>query len=158
MTDAFAAAALAAGSGLLIRHRYLRWGATEDEVAAADLTATRRSRSGQPPLRSGRGWPRSARATAASPAATDWSRALVLRGEVPVGTAPPPYDGTWAFVLRDSSDGTTRLLMRERYGYTRSWSGLILEPVELLSALMSRRMLLGNRDRAERAATATATA
>ena len=85
-------------------------------------------------------------------------RALVLRGEVPVGTAPRPYDGTWALVLRDGPDGTTRLLMRERYGYTRWWSALILEPVELLSALMSWRMLLGICDRAERAPSATARA
>ena len=41
-------------------------------------------------------------------------RALVLRGGVPMGAVPPPYDFTWAFVLRERSDGTTRLLVRER--------------------------------------------
>ncbi|MCY7363803.1 MAG: hypothetical protein LH469_00525 [Frankiaceae bacterium] len=48
--------------------------------------------------------------------------------------------------------------MRERYGYTHWWSAAILEPVGLFSALMSRRMLLGMRDRSERSATTTATA
>ena len=46
-------------------------------------------------------------------------RGLVLRGAVPMGAAPPPYDFTWAFVLREQPDGTTRLLVRERYAYTR---------------------------------------
>lgn len=76
-------------------------------------------------------------------------RALVLRGGVPMGSTPPPYDFTWAFVLRERPDGTTRLVVRERYGYTRWWSALLVEPVELVSAVMSRRMLRGVRDRAE---------
>jgi hypothetical protein len=38
-----------------------------------------------------------------------------VRGGVPVGRLPPPYDFTWAFVLRDRADGTTRLVVRERY-------------------------------------------
>jgi len=42
-------------------------------------------------------------------------RALVLRGGVSMGAVPPPYDCTWAFVLREQPDGTTRLLARERY-------------------------------------------
>ena len=49
-------------------------------------------------------------------------RSLVLSGGIPIGNAAPPYDFTWAFVLRDQPDGTTRLLVRERYGYTRWWS------------------------------------
>lgn len=32
-------------------------------------------------------------------------RALVLRGGVPIGTAPPPYDFTWAFALREQPGG-----------------------------------------------------
>lgn len=200
MRGAATTGALAAG--LLVRRRYLRWGATDDEVAAAlpgdellarsDLTATRAitvqarpaevwpwlSQVGQ-----GRGgfysydrlenlvgcnirsadrivpeWQKVAvgddvhlhPAVAMLVARMDPGRALVLRGGVPIGTAPPPYDGTWAFVLRDGPHDTTRLLMRERYSYTRWWSALVLEPVELLSALMSRRMLLGIRDRTER--------
>jgi hypothetical protein len=76
-------------------------------------------------------------------------RALVLRGGVPMGTAPPPYDFTWAFVLRERSDGTTRLLVRERYGYTQRWAPLLVEPVAVVAFVMSQRMLRGIRDRAE---------
>jgi hypothetical protein len=77
-------------------------------------------------------------------------RALVLRGEVPMGSAPPPYDFTWAFVVSDAPDGNTRLLVRERYGYVQGWAPLLVEPVSWVSFVMSRRMLLGIRDRAER--------
>jgi len=77
-------------------------------------------------------------------------RSLVLRGGVPIGNRPAPYDSTWAFVLRDEPDKTTRLLVRERYAYTQSWARLIVEPTEVLSFLMSRKMLRGIKDRAER--------
>jgi hypothetical protein len=78
-------------------------------------------------------------------------RALVVRGGVPVGRTPPPYDFTWAFVLRDQADGTTRLVVRERYGYSRQWAALLVEPTELISFVMSQRMLRGIKERAERA-------
>ena len=78
-------------------------------------------------------------------------RALVLRGGVPIGRTPSPYDFTWAFVLRDQADGTTRLVVRERYGYSRRWARLLVEPAELVSFLMSQRMLRGIKERAERA-------
>jgi hypothetical protein len=78
-------------------------------------------------------------------------RALVVRGGVPVGRTPPPYDFTWAFVLRDQADGTTRLVVRERYGYARQWAALLVEPTELISFVMSQRMLRGIKERAERA-------
>jgi hypothetical protein len=76
-------------------------------------------------------------------------RALVLRGDVPMGTVPPPYDFTWAFVLRERSDGTTRLLVRERYAYTQRWAPLLVEPVAVVAFVMTQRMLRGIRDRAE---------
>jgi hypothetical protein len=75
--------------------------------------------------------------------------ALVLRGGVPMGAAPPPYDFTWAFVLREQPDGTTRLLARERWAYTRRWARVLVEPVEVVSFVMTQRMLRGIRDRAE---------
>jgi hypothetical protein len=75
-------------------------------------------------------------------------RALVLRGGMPMARTPSPYDFTWAFVLRAQADGTTRLLVRERYGYSRRWAPLLVEPVELISFVMSRRMLRGIRERA----------
>jgi hypothetical protein len=78
-------------------------------------------------------------------------RALVLRGGVPIGKMPAPYDFTWAFVVHEQSDGATRLVVRERYGYSRWWAGLIVEPAELISFVMSQRMLRGIRARAERA-------
>src|SRR6266511_3841225 len=76
-------------------------------------------------------------------------RALVLRGGVPMGAAPPPYDFTWAFVVRERPDGTTRLLVRERYAYTRRWAPFLVEPVAVVAFVMSQRMLRGIRDRAD---------
>jgi hypothetical protein len=84
-------------------------------------------------------------------------RALVLRGGVPIGRMAPPYDFTWAFVLRDQADGSTRLVVRERYGYSRWWARLLVEPVEVISFVMSRRMLRGIKQRAERGARCAAT-
>ena len=83
-------------------------------------------------------------------------RALVLRGGVPMGRRPPPYDFTWAFILREQADGTTRLVVRERYGYSRRWAPLLVEPVEWISFVMSQRMLWGIKEHAERAASAAA--
>jgi hypothetical protein len=62
----------------------------------------------------------------------------------------PPFATTWAFVLCEQPDGSTRLLSRERYGYKRRWARLIVEPTQVASFVMSRKMLLGIRDRAER--------
>jgi hypothetical protein len=42
-----------------------------------------------------------------------------------MGKAAPPYDFTWSFVLRQQPDGTTRLLVRERYAYTERWARLL---------------------------------
>ena len=74
-----------------------------------------------------------------------------------MGDAAPPYDFTWAFVLEDlepmrespGSPGATRLLVRERYGYLRRWAPLLVEPVEVVSFAMSRKMLRGIKERAE---------
>jgi hypothetical protein len=77
-------------------------------------------------------------------------QSLVLRGGIPMGKRAAPYDFTWAFTLREEPDETTRLLVRERYAYTRPWAWLIVEPAELLSFAMSQKMLRGIRDRAER--------
>jgi hypothetical protein len=82
-------------------------------------------------------------------------RSLVVRGGVPMGNAAPPYDFTWAFELREGPDRTTRLLVRERYGYTRWWAEVLVEAVEVASFVMSQRMLRGIRDRVEFTATVT---
>jgi hypothetical protein len=83
-------------------------------------------------------------------ASLEQGRSLVLRGGVPIGRTAPPYDFTWSFVLRDGPDKTTRLLVRERYTYKRPWARLIVEPTEVLSFVMSRKMLRGVKNRAER--------
>jgi hypothetical protein len=85
-------------------------------------------------------------------AALQPGRSLVLRGGVPMGNASPPYDFTWAWVLRDEPGGTSRLLVRERYAYTRPWARFIVEPAEAVSFVMTQKMLRGIRDRAEQAA------
>lgn len=83
---------------------------------------------------------------------------LVLRGAVGLdGTdAGAPYDFSWAFVLIEGAPGTTRLIVRERYGYLAGWAGALVEPVEMVSFLMSQRMLRGIRERAERGTPAQA--
>lgn len=87
---------------------------------------------------------------ALSVAAVDPGRSLVLRGGVPMGTVAPPYDFTWSFALQDGPDGTTRLLVRERYGYRRGWAPFVVEPVELVSFFMHEKMLRTIKERAER--------
>lgn len=77
-------------------------------------------------------------------------QALVLHGGVPIGRSAPPYDSTWAWILRDGPDGTTRLVVRERYVYTGRWAALIVRPVQLVSFVMSQKMLRTIRNRAER--------
>src|SRR5215207_9306136 len=49
-----------------------------------------------------------------------------------------------------SGRGAPRLLVRERYAYTRWWARLLVEPVAAVAFVMSQRMLRGIRDRAER--------
>lgn len=76
-------------------------------------------------------------------------RLLVLRGGIPMGSAGTPFDSTWAFVLHEEPDGTTRLVARERYEYLRWWAGLVVAPASWVSFVMSRKMLHGIADRAE---------
>jgi hypothetical protein len=83
-------------------------------------------------------------------ALVEHERSLVLRGGIPMGRRAAQYDFTWAFTLHEEPDETTRLLVRERYVYTRAWARLIVEPTEVLSFVMSQKMLRGIRDRAER--------
>ncbi|WP_448811412.1 SRPBCC family protein [Agromyces bauzanensis] len=92
--------------------------------------------------------------------ALEEERHLVLRGAVALdGTGEgAPYDFTWAFVLLRRFDGSTRLIVRERYAYLTGWAGAMVEPVEMVSFLMTERMLRGIRDRAERTAATQPTA
>ena len=93
-----------------------------------------------------------ARPVALKVVAFEEGRHMVLRGAVGLdGTdAAAPYDFTWAFVLIEGAIGTTRLIVRERYAYLAKWAGGLVEPVEMVSFLMSQRMLRGIRERAER--------
>lgn len=84
-------------------------------------------------------------------AVVDPPRAFVLTGGVPMAEAAPPYEFSWAFVLAEDH-ATTRLLVRERYAYTRWWAPLLVEPVSVVSFVMHQKMLRGVRDRAERSA------
>jgi len=77
---------------------------------------------------------------------------LVLRGGTQMGTFSAPFDSTWAFVLREEPDGTTRLLSRERYEYLHWWAALVVGPLSVISFVMSRKMLRGIAERAERTA------
>jgi hypothetical protein len=79
----------------------------------------------------------------------DSGSALVVQGGVPLGTAAPPYDFTWAFVL-DKGVGSTRLVIRERYRYSRWWAPFLVEPVEAVSFVMTQKMIRGIKGRAER--------
>lgn len=77
-------------------------------------------------------------------------RALVLRGGIPIGNVRAPYDFTWAFALSHQLDGSTRLIVRERYAYAQRWAALLVEPTEVVSFVMTQRMLRGIKARAER--------
>lgn len=76
---------------------------------------------------------------------------MVLRGAITPGDSPPPFDFTWSFTVFPGADrGTSRLVVRERYDYLKSWTWVMVEAVEWISFLMSQKMLRGIRDRAER--------
>jgi hypothetical protein len=76
-------------------------------------------------------------------------RTLVLHGGVLPGGAIAPYDFSWTFDLSPGPGATTRLVVRERYSYRRWWTALMVEPLTIVSFVMSRRMLHGIRERAE---------
>jgi hypothetical protein len=88
------------------------------------------------------------------------NHSLVLRAPPPLGAegspGEAPYDFTWAFVLHRHPHAATRLITRERFGYTHWWSPVLVEPVSAASSLMSQKMLRGIRERAERQASAGA--
>ncbi len=71
----------------------------------------------------------------------DPPRALVLTA--------PDASFSWAFTLHPGRDRTTRLVVRERYARPRGWAVPINEIVGSVSTVMSRRMLIGIRDRVE---------
>lgn len=56
----------------------------------------------------------------------------------------------WTFALAPQADGTTRLLVRERTAFGRAAMRLAMTPVGPVSFVMTRRMLRGIKERAER--------
>lgn len=87
----------------------------------------------------------------------DPGRALLLRmadveHERPARRDEPPFmEYTWAFVLEERRDGTTRLLVRERVALGASRVLRVAGPaIGRVSAVMTRKMLIGIKHRAER--------
>jgi uncharacterized protein YndB with AHSA1/START domain len=60
------------------------------------------------------------------------------------------WEFLWSFVLRPLPDGRTRLLVRERIGFGSTRTKRLMAPVGLISFVMTRRMLQGIKQRAER--------
>jgi len=88
----------------------------------------------------------------------DPGEALVVEGRVsPTGQetsgSDAPYDFSWAFVLVPVGQDATRLIIRERYRYHAPWVRLMVEPVSVISSVMTERMMRGIRYRAERSRT-----
>lgn len=81
--------------------------------------------------------------------------ALVLR-LADVGTGRPVsrsdragWEFAWTFALRPSPGDRTRLLVRERVGFRTGPARLLMAPLSPVSFVMTRRMLLGIKARAE---------
>jgi hypothetical protein len=62
------------------------------------------------------------------------------------------WEFLWTFALRPTDDGATRLLVRERVAFDRAATRWLLAPMGLASFVMTHRMLVGIRARAEAAA------
>jgi len=60
------------------------------------------------------------------------------------------WEFLWTYALREGPNGTTRLLVRERIAFDWMLTRILLAPLGLISFVMTRRMLLGIRARAER--------
>jgi hypothetical protein len=59
------------------------------------------------------------------------------------------WEFLWTFALRDSPGGGTRLLVRERVAFGSALTGVLMAPVDLVSFVMTRGMLLGIKSRVE---------
>lgn len=59
------------------------------------------------------------------------------------------WEFLWTFALRDTPAGGTRLLVRERVAFGSALTQTLMTPVGLVSFVMTRRMLLGIKARAE---------
>ncbi len=84
----------------------------------------------------------------------DPPNALVLFGSpAEIGGEDSWGVSTWQFVVKPRSDGSSRLLTRGRYDYTADWKSRLAFgrfPIEVISFVMSRRMMLEMKRLAER--------
>jgi hypothetical protein len=71
------------------------------------------------------------------------------RGRPVRRTDPAGWEFVWAFVLIDRGDGSTRVLVRESVVFGRRVVRLLMAPVGLVISVMTHRMLLGIKERAE---------
>lgn len=82
-------------------------------------------------------------------AALEPERSILMFGLDPV-TRKADQSATWVFFLKEQADGTTRLLVRGRNGYSPSFMNHVLwHIVEVLNFVMERKMLLGIKSRVE---------
>jgi hypothetical protein len=86
----------------------------------------------------------------------DPPHALVLLGSpAEIGGEESWGMSTWQFVVRPGPDGGSRLLTRGRYDYSPDWKSRLAFgrfPIEVITFVMSRKMMLEIKRLAERAA------
>jgi hypothetical protein len=86
----------------------------------------------------------------------DPPRSLVLVGSSEqFGTGDSRGRSTWQFVVRPAPDGGSRLVTRGRYDFSQGWKGRLAFgrfPLEVITFVMSRKMMLEIKRLAERAA------
>jgi hypothetical protein len=126
------------------------WGPPRPEPARRAPVPDRRRTQSRGHLRN-RPWPRGPGLVANTWLEGTYSEVHPRIPQDATGTTAP-YDFTWTFDLSPVSETTTRLVVRERYAYTRWWARFVVEPLTVVSFFMSHRMLRGIRDRAERQA------
>ena len=83
-------------------------------------------------------------------AVVDKDSALVLEPGDSAEQWGLPDEFSWAFVLEPEGPAGTRLLIRERYGWSKRWMGAWFRLITWASWVMTRAMLKGIRERAER--------
>ncbi len=67
---------------------------------------------------------------------------------------PPGWEFSWTFAVRPDGHDRSRLLVRERVAFADWRMRTAMRPVGLVSFVMTRRMMLGIRDRAEHSVSA----
>ncbi|UMG91875.1 hypothetical protein [Nocardioides sp. TF02-7] len=75
-----------------------------------------------------------------------------VRAQRPARRTDHGLEFQWTFVVRPAGTGRTRLLVRERVGFGSRRAQWLMAPTGVVSFVMTRRMLLGIKLRAERSA------